>query len=83
MTHSFTVIQSPAVHTTASVAADVTAVSIAGATFLGYLPSIAAILSIIWLSMQIISTVDRWIHRKEYRRKFTIVPDDPGDKFQD
>lgn len=76
MSH-FTVTQvPPSQHTIATASIDAVAVSVAGASFMGYLPSIAAVLSIVWLTMQIISTVDKWIHRKEYRRTFKIVPAD-------
>lgn len=47
--------------------ADATAIGVAAATFMGYLPSVAAILSIIWLIIQIVSSIDNWIHRKDYR----------------
>lgn len=46
-------------------AADATAVVITGATFLGYLPSIAAVLTIIWTLLRIYETktVQGWVAR--------------------
>lgn len=46
-------------------AADATAVVITGATVLGYLPSIAAILTIIWTILRIYETqtVQGWVAR--------------------
>lgn len=45
--------------------ADATAVVITGATFLGYLPSIAAVFTIIWTLLRIYETktVQGWVAR--------------------
>lgn len=46
-------------------AVDATAVVVTGATFLGYLPSIAAVLTIIWTLLRIYETktVQGWVAR--------------------
>ncbi len=48
--------------------ADAAAVSVTAATFVGWLPSIAAVLSIIWMTIQIAVTVDKWLHHREKMR---------------
>lgn len=50
--------------------ADVIAVSVAGASFTGLLPPTAALLSIIWLSLQIYILIERWIFHKHYLKYF-------------
>ena len=44
--------------------ADTLSVSVALATFIGWLPSIASLLSIIWMAIRIYETktVQRWVH---------------------
>lgn len=46
------------------IAGDTMAVSIAAASWMGYLPNIAAVLSIIYLLIQIPVTIDNWINRR-------------------
>jgi hypothetical protein len=53
---------------TVKYAADASAVGITVATIQGWLPSVAAVLSIIYLSIQIASAFSKWIEKREYAR---------------
>lgn len=53
---------------TAKYTADLGAIGVAAATFQGWLPSIAASLSIIYLSIQISAAVSKWLQRREFAR---------------